>query len=229
MCPLSRDQADWINALRRAATERGRHLVSVILGTPSHDAKVLWESFRKLLSICEARPPPDRRIRHTKFSYISATRFYWSFSALRSWRLSTFETQTKNFISYKCRRKRWHHTLFKRNIDSIMSLTHQCLLHGDAVWRRRPLPILVKVMACCPIAPSHYLNHYWLSSVRSCGIHLRTTSQEILKISMLDVSLKITHKITVASPKGQWVNLTWSLYRLPGRYFSKKNFHHFNS
>ena len=46
---------------------------------------------------------------------------------------------------------------------------------------------LVQVMPCCLTAPSHYLNHYLngcQSSLRSCGIHLRASSQEIMMISI---------------------------------------------
>ena len=44
------------------------------------------------------------------------------------------------------------------------------------------------------------------SSVRSCGIHLRAISQEILMISILDMSLNNNwFKITDASPRNHWV------------------------
>ena len=32
---------------------------------------------------------------------------------------------------------------------------------GDIIWHHRPLSSLVQVMACCPTAPSHYLNQCW--------------------------------------------------------------------
>ena len=44
-----------------------------------------------------------------------------------------------------------------------------------------------------------------LSSVRSFGSHMRTLSEEISKISILDVSFEII-KITTPSIRGQWVN-----------------------
>ena len=48
-------------------------------------------------------------------------------------------------------------------------------------------------MACCLMAPSHYLNQYLL--IMSCGIQWRAILQEMLKISILDMCLKITNFI----------------------------------
>ena len=47
-------------------------------------------------------------------------------------------------------------------------------------------------MAYCLKVPSHYLNQYWLIIKGVCGIHLSTISQEMLKILILEYSLKIT-------------------------------------
>ena len=33
---------------------------------------------------------------------------------------------------------------------------------SDAIWRQGSRSTLVQVMACCPTAPSHYLNQCWL-------------------------------------------------------------------
>ena len=52
---------------------------------------------------------------------------------------------------------------------------------------------LAEVMACCLTAPSHYLTKCCLSTMRSGGFHLRLISQEMLKKSILDRSLKITY------------------------------------
>ena len=41
-----------------------------------------------------------------------------------------------------------------------------------------------------------------LSSVRSCCIHLRVISQEMLEISLLDMGLKNTHLILEPQPPG---------------------------
>ena len=62
---------------------------------------------------------------------------------------------------------------------------------SDAVWGHRYESTLARVMACCLTAPSHYLSQCWLS-MRSSGIHLRVILQEMPKMSILDMSLKIT-------------------------------------
>ena len=47
-----------------------------------------------------------------------------------------------------------------------------------------------------------------LTNRQEGGIHLREISLEMLKTSIIDMSLKITKiiKITATSPKDQWVN-----------------------
>ena len=43
-----------------------------------------------------------------------------------------------------------------------------------------------------PIAPSHYLNEYWLITNGFCGTHLRSFSQEVLEITIRKMILKNT-------------------------------------
>ena len=52
----------------------------------------------------------------------------------------------------------------------------------DAIWRHISLSTPTQVMACCRMAPSHYLNQCWL--VGFCCINIKTVSQEILMISI---------------------------------------------
>ena len=47
-------------------------------------------------------------------------------------------------------------------------------------------------MACCLTVVSHFLTIVDLSSVGSCSIHLQAISEEMSKISVLDMSTKIT-------------------------------------
>ena len=54
------------------------------------------------------------------------------------------------------------------------------LWHSDAIWWHRSM------------APSHHLNQCWLL-MTSCGIHIRPISQEMLKISFLDMNRKNIH------------------------------------
>ena len=50
-----------------------------------------------------------------------------------------------------------------------------------------------QVMACCLTAPSHYLNQCWLIISEVMWLHLRAFPREMFKISILDMSLKMTN------------------------------------
>ena len=87
---------------------------------------------------------------------------------------------------------------------------------------------LVQVMACCLAAPSHNLNQCWLIISKVLWHSAEGISQEMLKISVLGMRLKITNmrlqllwklwvwdyncfenykfEVTVTLPRGQWVN-----------------------
>ena len=69
----------------------------------------------------------------------------------------------------------------------MMSDNFNSLWPSDAFWWHRSWSTLAQVMACCMTAPSNYLNHSWLSSLRFCGIHMGLISLEILTISMYKV------------------------------------------
>ena len=76
----------------------------------------------------------------------------------------------------------------------------------DTIWYHRNSLTIVQVMACCRTAPSHYQNQCY--SARSCGICLRAKSQELLKIPVLDLSLKITNlRLLPHFPRAN--KLTW--------------------
>ena len=69
---------------------------------------------------------------------------------------------------------------------------------SDAIWRHRSGSILAQVMACCLTAPSHYLKQCWLL------INELVISQELLKIFIHDMSLKITHLRQQPNPIGTY-------------------------
>ena len=53
-------------------------------------------------------------------------------------------------------------------------------LHSsDAIWWHKSGSTLVQAMACCLMAPSHYLNQCWLSWVRSSDNYLWAISPDI--------------------------------------------------
>ena len=77
----------------------------------------------------------------------------------------------------------WHFSLFHLN----------WLWPGDTIWRQRSGSTLAQVMAWAWGQQAITWTNVDLSSVKSWGIHLRDILRETLKVSILDVSLKITN------------------------------------
>ena len=89
--------------------------------------------------------------------------------------------------------------------DSIYNHT---LWPNDAIWGHRSGSTLAQVMACCLTAPSHYLNQCWLIISKV----LWHSSEDIIIRRFEDTNEKskiedYIFKITLRSPRGQWVNL----------------------
>ena len=75
-------------------------------------------------------------------------------------------------------------------LKSFQYLGINSLWPGDTIWRHRSGSTLVQVMACCLMAPSHYLNQCWLIISEVCDNHLRAISQEIPRPSITKITLK---------------------------------------
>ena len=76
---------------------------------------------------------------------------------------------------------------------------------GDVIWRHGTRSTLAQVMACCLMAPSHYLNQCWLI-IGEVPWH---SSQGIILRRWEDTKNKIENcsfKMASRSPRGQWVN-----------------------
>ena len=69
------------------------------------------------------------------------------------------------------------------------------LIHCGLVtpYGNRSGSTLAQVMACCLMAPSHYLNHCWLIISEVSVIHIRATSREMPQPSVTKICLKITY------------------------------------
>ena len=79
--------------------------------------------------------------------------------------------------------------------EELKSMLFNSLWPSDTVCQHRTWSSLVQVMACSQTAPSHYLNQCWLiiSEVLWHSTQAqRTISWEMLKLSILDMSLKMT-------------------------------------
>ena len=65
---------------------------------------------------------------------------------------------------------------------------------SDARWWHSTGSTFAQEMACCLLAPSHYLYRCWfISGVRSSDIHLRAITKEMPQQSIIKISLKIIH------------------------------------
>ena len=75
---------------------------------------------------------------------------------------------------------------------------------------------LAQVMACCLMAPSHYLNQCWLVIIK-VQLHspLGNLTKRYLSHQSLKLACKLFFQYFKKSPRGQWVNSLWELYWLP--------------
>ena len=78
---------------------------------------------------------------------------------------------------------------------------------SDTTWRHRTGSTLAQVMACCLMAPSHYLNQCWFiigevhwATFIWCWFQLRYLSYQSLKLAW-----KLLSEVLLKSPRGQWV------------------------
>ena len=84
---------------------------------------------------------------------------------------------------------------------------------SDAIWWQWSWTTLAQVMACCLMAPSHYLNQCWriISEVYwHSGNQLMTISQEMPQPSITKISLKNTYqKFHSNLPGGTELTCPW--------------------
>ena len=65
------------------------------------------------------------------------------------------------------------------------------LWSSDTIWRHKYGSTLAQEMACCQMAPSHYLNQCWLVRlVKFCSIHPRAIIQRVIKLLSCIMCLK---------------------------------------
>ena len=87
---------------------------------------------------------------------------------------------------------------------------------SDIIWWDKYWWALALVMACCLMAPSHYLNQCWLliSEVLWCSCHLRAISQHLPQILFCIMILKIIlKKLLPCLPRGQWFKYNQAIWK----------------
>ena len=96
---------------------------------------------------------------------------------------------------------------------------------SDVIRRQGTESTLAQVMACCLMAPSHYLNQCWLIFSKvlwhsSEGIIIRRSEDTNQKIKIENYIFRILSR----SPRGQWVDSD-SAWVLGSDFESKLNIH----
>ena len=103
----------------------------------------------------------------------------------------------------------FHRMTISSAATNIRDSSHfNSLWPSDAIWRQRSGSTLAQVMACCLIAPSHYLNQCWLiiNEVQwhsYQGNYTRDASTINHKNLFENYMSKMSFKI----PRGQWIKL----------------------
>ena len=95
-----------------------------------------------------------------------------------------------------------YHTISVGSIGYVIN----SLCPSDAIWGHRSGSTLAQVMACCLMAPSHYLDQCWIIIK---GALQHSTDSSFTSGHELNVFRDYTFKIITKSPRGQWVNISW--------------------
>ena len=94
---------------------------------------------------------------------------------------------------------------------------------SDAIWRHRFGSTLAQVMACCLMAPSHYLNQCWVIINEVPWFSSESNFTESAHTTILYLGFENqTFRITAISPRGQWVNTIEAEMKWPP--FSRSHF-----
>ena len=127
--------------------------------------------------------------------------FYCDFTTV----LQSMMTPTERSLLHEHWRKKY---MFFSCIDRALvirwRLTHCGLI--DAIWRQRSGSSLTQVMACCLMAPSHYLNQCWLiTSMVQWHSYEGSFTRDTSAIDHYNQLKNYSSKIYFESPRGQWV------------------------
>ena len=140
--------------------------------------------------------PAIQQIIHAKIKENTKAVHYWPFvKGIQQWLVDSLQ---KKFL--------WcsHHP---SELIKMSQIWVNSLWPSDAIWRHSIGSPLAQVMACCLIAPSHYVNQCWLiiskvkwHSYESIIIRRSEDTSHWNKIE------NCIFKITTRSPRDQWVN-----------------------
>ena len=107
--------------------------------------------YSNLPGVNELRFIPEEPFRNTVCKWCP---FFWGPQCVRSF--YSFDN-----ICVGAYQPEWHNLYITLNFD-LSSVWFNSLWPSDTIWRQGCGSTLAQVMACCQIAPSHYLNQCWL-------------------------------------------------------------------
>ena len=111
----------------------------------------------------------------------------------------------------------------KVKVKAYVLELHPCyfnsLLSSNAIWWHRSGSTLAQVMACCLMAPSHYLNHCWLiiTGVRS---NPRALSKGLMKLILSKLSVITLSKLLPHLPGAKELSHPFTFSRMASRSLS---------
>ena len=129
------------------------------------------------------------------------------------------------FITKDLFSARWVHLhdnwLFRTNTQAPIN----SLWPSDAIWRHTSWSTLVRVMACCLTAPSHYLDQCLLYITEVLWQPPESNFTASAQATILRNEFEnFTSKIIVGSSRGQWVNFDqWQTMTITNLPFDRKS------
>ena len=112
----------------------------------------------------------------------------WDFQEISLWYYSQESHECNISIITRSCNKICNKQLSAQGINSLWP--------NGAIWRQRSESTLAQVMACCLMAPSHYLNQCWLIIRKSSDIHIMAILEEMPQPSITKI-LHLLKQITV--------------------------------
>ena len=102
---------------------------------------------------------------------------------------------------------KWGHIPLQSNEDQhIMFHNFNSLWPSDAIQQHKSMSTLYQVMACCLMAPGHYLNQYCILISEVPGHSSESNFKAPVQTTILYNEFeKYAFKIPATSPRGQWV------------------------
>ena len=133
--------------------------------------------------------------------------FWYNIDFARNWAgFTTYGMQTVYNYTELMNRLQWSKVPHRKHQITEQNLSFPLRANSwwcnDVTWRYRSGSTLAQVMAWCLIAPSHYLNQWWLIIQAFGGIHLLAVSKGGLMNMICNICVNITLSKLLPHPPG---------------------------